>query len=253
MPMLERFKFLCISAKNLDEHFSKQLGSCITLDPEDLALFSHKILPDLRPKNKHEQSVDVALHAIIDRIDSFLHGDILPAFKSHGIEIVQYDEVPEHQQQMLDSYFDKYLGPVLTPIVRDSTHPFPMVHIHDMYIIAVIVKPLVELKRHVIVRIPTKNRLIAVDSSKSRFVSVEDVCVANIGKVCRGMILGKAYPLRVTRNIKLTFEGDAFGNVENVLDYVIYECHRRQGAPATRMEVLENTPAEIIHHLTHDL
>lgn len=253
VPLLERFKFLCIVAQNLDEHFSKRLGNIINLDPDDLELFSHKMRQRVRPKTQYEDNFTIAVQTIVDRQYKCLEHDLLPELKTHGIEIVKYDEVPEHQQQALDSYFDTNLKPALTPIVLDPTHPFPLLQSHDLYIVAVLVKPLVELERHVLIRIPTKNRLVPIDTSKCRFVSAEDVCLANIGKICRGMILRKAYPFRVTRNIKLTIEDDTFGEIDYLLDYVIDECHRRRAAPATRMEVLENTPVAIVNLLTQNL
>lgn len=147
--------------------------------------------------------------------------------KTHGIEIAKYDEVPEHEQQALDSYFDINSKPALTPIDLDPTHPFPLLQSHDLYIVAVLVKPLVELERHVRIRIPTKNRLVPIDTSKGRFVSAEDVCLANIGKICRGLILRKAYPFRVTRNINTIVDGPTFDNAASYVDYVKQESHRR--------------------------
>lgn len=253
VPLLDRFKFICIVSFNLDEHFSKRLGYMPKLDPRDFETASLNLRRQVRPQTRYEEELTTALRAIFERQHRCLNEEILPKLAAHSVEIVDHKKLTSIQAERMTVYFKERLRPGLTPFVLDQTHPFPCVQSYVMYMCLNILNPNTNVQHNMIVRIPEGKRLIPIDDKETRFITVEDVCLANIGLVCHGMIVLRADAFRVTRNTKMTIEDSAFGEMNNMLDFVIDEVHRRRSAPATRLEVLTTMPESVITLLKHEL
>ena len=56
-----------------------------------------------------------------------LRGQILPALRDAGIEVVTYDQLSADEQATADALFDEHVFPVLTPLAVDPAHPFPYI------------------------------------------------------------------------------------------------------------------------------
>jgi len=262
-PLLDRFKFLCIVASNLDEQFSKRLGNKVNVDPEDLEFFTHTIRQRVRPKTDYELRLREATKTIVNMQYACLEKTIRPALADEGIEIVTYANLNAAEQADMKVYFEKNLRPVITPMTIDDMHPFPLIRSHNIYLfidaIAMSLGRTIEnrnkeFKRHILIKVPRdKPRLIPVGSTHERFLRSEDCIINNIQSICCGITVINAFPIRVTRNIKLDINEDTLGDWDYGLDYVTDECHRRQQAPATRLEVTSNITDDVVDRLTAEL
>eukprot|EP00178_Gracilaria_changii_P011204 TRINITY_DN320_c0_g1_i1.p1 TRINITY_DN320_c0_g1~~TRINITY_DN320_c0_g1_i1.p1 ORF type:complete len:1134 (+),score=224.36 TRINITY_DN320_c0_g1_i1:716-4117(+) len=253
VPLLDRFKFLCIVSSSLDEHFSKRLGSIPKLDLNDLKTATINLRRHVRPKTKYEEDLTAALRTVMEKQSECLTSELLPQLAEHGVEIVTHDRLTLQQKATMTAYFKQHLRPALTPTVIDATHPFPLIQSHDIYIYVELFNRKNGFKRTVLFRCASNNRLIPIDDTGLKFITSEDVCLANLDLVCHSMTVMKTYPFRVTRNTKISIEDESLSDMTDLLDFIVDEVHRRRQAPATRLEIMKDAPPQMIELLVNKL
>lgn len=253
VPLLDRFKFLCLVSFYLDEHFSKRLGHIPKLDPRDLESATINLRRQVRPPSKYEEDLTDALRAIVEMQHECLTSQLLPKLVEHGVDIVRGSDLTQPEINRLTSYFTEHLLPAITPFTLDQTHPFPLLQSHEIYVYVSLFNPRQNCKKRMVFRVPAHERLIALDEKRLRFVTSEDVCLANLNLLCQSMIVLSAHVFRLTRNTKISIDDEAVGEDENLLDFVIEEVHRRRQAPTTRLEVLHTAPQKMVNFLMGQL
>lgn len=252
-PLLDRVKFLCIVSHYVDEHFSKRLGDLPKLDLTDLQTATINLRRQVRPKTKYEEDLTIALRTITEKQAECLTTDLLPKLNEKGIEIVSPKNLNEQESARMTAYFKEHLRQALTPILLDPTHPFPLLRSHEIYLYVTLYDPRKGVKKVVIFRTPTQKRLIPIDDTGLRFVTSEDLCLANLGILCHSMVLLNSHVFRVTRNTKIKIEEDTLQNMDDLFDFIIEEVHRRRQAPVTRLEVMSTAPQEMVELLVNKL
>ena len=122
-PLLERVKFLAITARNLDEFFEIRVGGLMQriedgqTDPG----------PDGRTPAQEAQLVAQHTHDFMrDQYRCWNHS-LRPALAEEGIRVVGMKELTPEQRSFVAEYCDRELDPLLTPVTVDPSHPFPRV------------------------------------------------------------------------------------------------------------------------------
>lgn len=121
IPLLERIKFLSITASNLDEFFMIRVASL-----KDMVNAGYK-KKDIAGMTAAEQleSLSVATHNIVDEQYS-TYNNLVKELKKYGIELIDdVTKLSRKQISFIDNYFEEYVYPVLTPMAVDSSRPFP--------------------------------------------------------------------------------------------------------------------------------
>ncbi|MBQ2532743.1 MAG: RNA degradosome polyphosphate kinase, partial [Lachnospiraceae bacterium] len=116
IPILERLKFLSITASNLDEFFMVRVASL-----KDMVNAGYK-KPDLAGMNPEEQIA--AIHDVTKKFVatqySTYNRSLIPLLNQAGIQIVScHEELSERQAAYVDRYFEETIYPVLTPLAVD--------------------------------------------------------------------------------------------------------------------------------------
>mmetsp|Transcript_8298 Transcript_8298/g.24923 ORF Transcript_8298/g.24923 Transcript_8298/m.24923 type:complete len:929 (+) Transcript_8298:92-2878(+) len=244
-PLLERFKFLCIVASNLDEIYAKRLGNIPKFDEEDEEDRTKNYKRLIRPKTQFEEELAEAVRYTMDLLYKCLLEQVLPKLKELGVEIIRRKQLSAEQRSAMTAFFKRKILPILTPLSVDQTHPFPLLQSHGIYLAIVLLNPETSKTRRVYLRVPRiKPRALAVNADKTKYIPIEEVVMDNMHLVCEGMEVIRAYPFRVTRNVKLVIDDAYFGESDNLLDFVWEEVHRRRSAPATRLEVPKDMPED---------
>jgi len=237
-PLLERVKFLAISANNLDEFFMvrvsglrRQLAGGVLEAPPDsmtpaeqLAAIRRELLPELA------------------RQHDCWREDLLPKLHQAGIKVVSYSELKAKQRRLLRRYFEREIFPVLTPLAVDRGHPFP--HISNLSLnLAVVINDPTHGKRFARLKVPgVFPRLLRIPSEEAAescqslglglapatsntFVWMEEVVAAALDMLFPGMEIVAAYPFRVTRDADPEIEEDEAADLLTAIREVVEMRH----------------------------
>lgn len=121
-PVMERLRFLSISASNLDEFFMVRVAGLVGQTKAGVEVSSQD---GLTPAQQ--------LDAILQRADALMvrqqkvWGDVLKDLRNEQIFVRESDELTPSQLDWLEDYFLDQVLPVLTPLAIDPAHPFPFI------------------------------------------------------------------------------------------------------------------------------
>lgn len=250
-PLLERLRFLAISAANLDEFFEVRVAGLQAqlyehLEPQD---------PPADRMGPLSQLTEIArrCHDFVNRQYAVWSDELRPALAEHGIVICGPDELTEAEGHHLDEFFDSQVFPVLTPLAIDPAHPFPHLLNKSLNIILQIEPRGQSSGRqpYAVVRVPTVlSRLVALPDSPDggrRFVLLEDVIGPRLDALFGGFHVVGWAPFRVTRNSDLTIQET---EIKNSLISTIQETLRlRKWGAAVRLEIAEGAEEGFLKQL----
>jgi polyphosphate kinase len=243
-PLLERLKFLAISASNLDEFFEIRVAGMMQqiedgyneAGPDGLTLTAKR---DILSRMSH-QFVD-------DQYECW--NALRPALGEHGIRLLSLHELGAAARRFVDEYCEKELDPLLTPVTVDPTHPFPRV-INKALCLGFLLRRrrrsaltytgVVSVPRALprLVRLPSENT--------TDFIFLADLVAHHAQNMYHGYDIVSSAPFRVTRNSNLYLQEE---EARNLLESVRAELHNRRKGDAVRMEIEADADPEIIERL----
>jgi polyphosphate kinase len=122
VPLLERVRFLSISASNLDEFYSVRVAGLRGLVREGV----HNPSADGLSATEQLRRIDVDARALMVRQQDCLK-TLRTLLKSEGVEIVGADELKAADIKALELHFFEQVFPILSPLAIDPAHPFPFI------------------------------------------------------------------------------------------------------------------------------
>ncbi|RVD48049.1 RNA degradosome polyphosphate kinase, partial [Mesorhizobium sp. M8A.F.Ca.ET.023.02.2.1] len=183
-PLLERVRFLSISAANLDEFFMVRVAGLAGQVREGIVLKS----PDGRtPEQQLEQLLREVERLQEDQQKSLSALTVL--LNKEGIESITRDALTKDEKVWLEEHFQDQVFPVLTPLSIDPAHPFPFIpnlgfsmalqlrHRKNGEEMSALLRLPVALKRFI--RLPDRKNHV-------RFIPLEEAVGLYIGKLFPG-------------------------------------------------------------------
>jgi len=156
--------------------------------------------------------------SFVDQQMECLRKEIIPGLEAAGIQVVSYDRLQPQEKQFLSEYFMEKVFPILTPLAVDQSHPFPYISPLSLNLGLMVDTPTVhsaaepKLKhepRFVRIKVPSVvPRLIPVGKLETKFVLLEELIEANRESLFPGMITGRCYRFRVTRDADIDIRED---------------------------------------------
>jgi polyphosphate kinase len=119
--LFDRLKFLAITASNLDEFFTIRIGSLynyIDFGKERTDYSGLREVPFKQMLISSAQEFSQEKHRLF--VD-----EILPLFPENGLLLATYADLSSAEQMEVETYFNRTIYPMLTPMVFDHTHTFP--------------------------------------------------------------------------------------------------------------------------------
>jgi polyphosphate kinase len=246
-PLLERVKFLAITASNLDEFVEIRIASILQRIEDG---YSERGDDGLTL----EQSLTVInrdMHEFVDSQYACWNRQLLPALRSSGVRVLGWDAMDDKARKEANSFYQREVDPLLTPITIDPAHPFPRV-LNKALCIALLLR---RKRRGAagpvlgVVTVPRAlPRLVHLPSATGThdYVFLHDLIERNAATMYRGYeILSKA-AFRVTRNSNLYFQEE---ESRNLLETVRAELHNRRKGDAVRLEIEMSADSEIVDRL----
>ncbi|CAI6004682.1 unnamed protein product [Closterium sp. NIES-65] len=258
-PLMERLRFLAITARNLDEFFCKRVGALKRQQAVGMAnLIGHRSSWLWTPS----QSLKIVAREVEQFVQmqlQCLQQDLLPSLRKHGISIVHWDELESPAKDKLRAYYRAWLEPIITPLAVDPGHPFPFIGNMSLGIAVALRDPVDDDHEFAIVSVPnTCNRWHPLvrpneegsNEERNTFISVEEIIKANLRSLFGGMEITSAHFFRVTRNADVERNED---EAEDLLEMITDEMRERKFAPFVRLEVDCEMPEEVLLKLSHEL
>ena len=244
-PLLERLKFLSITASNLDEFFEVRVASLLQ-QVEDGRTEGG---PDGATVSEQLEFIAHDTHEFVrDQYDCWNVG-LRPALADRGVRVLGLDEIDARSRSFLDDYCRREADPLLTPITVDPAHPFPRV-INKALCVAFLLR---RRRRGSITYIGVVTvpralpRLIKLPSETTDdYVFLADLVADHATRMYRGYEILSSAAFRVTRNSNLYLHEE---ESRSLLESVRTELHNRRKGAAVRLEVEAEADPEIVRRL----
>ncbi len=120
-PLLDRFNFLIIFSRNLDEFFEIRVAGL----KQQARLNRASPGPDGMLPQELLKRIGEICHAAVTEQYRLLNEELLPALAQEKIRFLRREECTDLQSSWIKKYFREQVMPVLTPIGLDPAHPFP--------------------------------------------------------------------------------------------------------------------------------
>src|SRR5580693_7740353 len=244
-PLLERLKFLSISASNLDEFFEVRVAAMM----QQIEDGYNEAGPDGLTLTAKRDVLNKLAHEFVDDQYDCWNARLRPALSQHGIRVLGLHELDSAALRFVDEYCEKELDPLLTPVTVDPTHPFPRV-INKALCLGLLLR---RRRRSAltytgVVSVPRAlPRWVRLPSDNTTdFIFLADLVAHHAQHMYHGYDIVSSAPFRVTRNSNLYLQEE---EARNLLESVRTELHNRRKGDAVRMEIEADADPEIIDRL----
>ena len=195
-PLLERLRFLSISATNLDEFYMVRVAG---LKAQVDAGISTTTPEGMTPAQQLE-AIDRRASALMVRQQKRwrqMRGEL----RDVGIVIAHPREVEGTALAALDAYFDEQIFQVLTPLAVDPAHPFPFIPNTGYAMALSLARARDGAEMHALLPLPTQiDRFIAIPGEKHRFIRLEELIRMNLDSLFPGFAVRETGYFRVIRD-----------------------------------------------------
>ncbi len=242
-PLLERLRFLSISASNLDEFFMVRVAGLRGQVREGITALSQE---GLTP----QEQLTLINHEACGLIarQQACWNDLVPQMRAAGIEVVGVDELTEEETLWLESEFLNKVFPVLTPIAVDPAHPFPFIP-NLGFVLSL------ELRRRdggpLTILLPLPNKIArffrlpagpALEGRPTvRFIALEKMIVRFIGHLFPTFTLSAHGAFRIVRDSDVEVEEEA----EDLVRVFETMLKRRRRGDVIRLKIDASTPEHL--------
>src|ERR1700687_3126080 len=244
-PLLERVKFLAISASNLDEFFEIRVGGLL----QQLEDGHNSMTPDGLTMVEERELIKDATHEFVEEQYSCWNERLRPELAEQGIRVLAIEELDDAALAFADDYCERELDPLLTPVTVDPAHPFPRV-INKALCVALLLRRRrrSSLTYTGVVTVPRAlPRLVRLPSQGTiDFIFLADLVVHHAARMYTGYDIVSSAAFRVTRNSTLYLQEE---ESRSLLESVRAELHNRRKGDAVRMEIESEANPEIIERL----
>src|SRR5580704_5312791 len=201
-PILERLRFLCIVASNLDEFFEVRVAGLKQQRQSNVSAPG----PDAMSPGEQLAAISARVRKMVDDEYRIWSQELVPALEKNNIFFLHHDELTNAEKQYYAKYFEKSVYPVLTPLAVDPVHPFPQLLNKSLNVAVELEGD--ELSTHLaVVQVPRiLPRLLpyrAGERGTYRYIFIGNLIQAHVGSLFHGIKVKGAYQFRVTRNSDL--------------------------------------------------
>lgn len=247
VPLLERLRFLSISATNLDEFYTVRVAGLREMVNEGVA---HPAVDGLTPSeqltliNANARELLARQQVILARLAEEMSGE--------GIDICTREELTEADREMLRDVFLESVFPVLSPLAIDPAHPFPFIPNTGFALALELESSSDKRKLQALLPIPNQiDRFVALPSpeGRARFLPLEAMLIEHLPILFPGYKLKGSCAFRVLRDSDLEVEDEA----EDLVREFEHALKRRRRGQVVRLTLSAGAPERLVEMIQREL
>ncbi|MGE4481178.1 RNA degradosome polyphosphate kinase [Acidocella sp.] len=238
-PLLERLRFVSISASNLDEFYSVRVAGLIG---QARAGVLERSADGLTPAQQ--------LHAIKSRSRELINAqqsaftELRALLATAGLVVLGAAELTSDDATFLDSYFMERVFPVLTPLAVDPAHPFPFIPNMGLVMALSLARDDDRGQMSALIPLPGQiERFIRLPSPEGpiRFILLEELVAMNMGRLFPGFSVQGTGLFRLIRDTDVEFEEEA----EDLVRSYESALKRRRRGVAIQLTIQADMPEDL--------
>ncbi|MFN7952582.1 MAG: RNA degradosome polyphosphate kinase [bacterium] len=244
-PVLERVRFVSISASNLDEFYMVRVAG---LKGQVQAEVTQASVDGLLPARQ--------LVAIHQRASELIRNQqirwraLREEVRAAGIAVLDPTELTRAEQQWLAAYFLEHVFPVLTPLAIDPAHPFPFLPNLGFSLALTLLRPEDSKTLHALVPLPSQiGRFVRLPGAEIRFVLIEDLVSMSLDQLFPGFEVRGIGVFRIIRDSDLEVEEEA----EDLVRLYETALKARRRGDVIRLTVNKGMPDSLRRFLVDEL
>ncbi|MEM7470765.1 MAG: RNA degradosome polyphosphate kinase [Pseudomonadota bacterium] len=239
VPLLERVRFLAISANNLDEFYSVRVAGLREL------MIEGNTTPSADGRSPKDQLVliDEKARALMERQDEVLD-ELRPKMHAAGISILLGDDLNKDDDVFLERYFISNIFPVLSPLAIDPAHPFPFIPDTGLSLALQLRRKSDGRSLKALLPIPKQiERFVTLPqiNGQTRVIAMEDLLIERIGEIFPGYEAAGHCTFRVLRDSDLEVEEEA----EDLVREFESALKRRRRGEVVRLTLSSDAPEKL--------
>jgi polyphosphate kinase len=255
-PLLERIRFLAITAGNLDEFVQKRIGGLKRQEAAGVRTLS----PDGRTPTEQLNLLRDAVRLMHRTMTQSWEQILKPALREQAnILICNFEELSPSEQERLHRYSQTHIYPILTPLIVDPGHPFPFISNLSLSLTIILRHSESSVTRFARLKIPSHlprflplhdKQMSRYPHEPLRFLPIEQLVAHYLDELFTGMEIVRIHPFRITRNADLDRDEEV---ASDLLSMISDELRERRFAPVVRLEVDKAMPKTERHLLMREL
>ena len=244
VPLLERLRFLSISATNLDEFYTvrvaglRELARAGNALPSDDGLSPSEQLVQI---NEEARGLMTAQQSVWNKLKREM--------EATGITLLTRGKLTRKDEQFLADYFLNKVFPVLSPLAIDPAHPFPFIPNTGFSLALELERATDGRRMQALLPIPQQIRRFIALPGDARFLPLEELLLLHLGSLFPGYRDSGHCAFRVLRDSDLEVEDEA----EDLVREFETALKRRRRGQVIRLKITAGAPATLRNLMMEEL